>query len=181
MVYVIMGGSGSGKSAYAEELMCKIAAPGQRFYLATMQAFGEEGRKRVERHRRQRGGRGFQTIEKAADIGELLFPSQDASVLLECMSNLTANEMFTGQGIRPEEDVVKKVCSDVEILAGKVRHLVIVANNVFEDGVRYEEETMAYLRALGEINRRIILLADAAVEVVYSIPLFLKGENKCRY
>ena len=58
MVILVTGGSGSGKSQYAEELIT-AAGNGLRYYVATMEAFGEEGQKKVERHRELRQGKGF--------------------------------------------------------------------------------------------------------------------------
>ena len=57
MLHVITGGSGSGKSAYAEGLVQKTG-PGRRIYIATMIPYGEEGRQRVLRHRRVLHGPG---------------------------------------------------------------------------------------------------------------------------
>ena len=55
---LITGGSGSGKSAYGEKRILE-AGEMTRYYIATMEVFGEEGRKKVERHEK---------IDKAADF-----------------------------------------------------------------------------------------------------------------
>ena len=63
MFYLVTGGSGSGKSEYAESLI--TSSPfSERIYLAAMEALGEEGSKRVLRHRRLRLGKGFSTFER---------------------------------------------------------------------------------------------------------------------
>ena len=51
MLILVTGGSGSGKSAFAEQKAVSLAAGGELVYLATMQVYGEEGKKKVERHR----------------------------------------------------------------------------------------------------------------------------------
>ena len=56
------------------------------------------------------------------------------------------------------------------------RLLVIVTNEVYSDGCEYDACTTDYIRLLGEINVRLSRAADAVVEVVYSIPVFLKGD-----
>ena len=50
MLTIVTGGSGSGKSAFAED---KVLAFGeaQRVYIATMHPIDEESQKRIERHR----------------------------------------------------------------------------------------------------------------------------------
>ncbi|MCD7928007.1 MAG: bifunctional adenosylcobinamide kinase/adenosylcobinamide-phosphate guanylyltransferase, partial [Oscillospiraceae bacterium] len=88
MMTLVSGGAGSGKSAFAEALIVRSAAK-PRVYLATMQAWGEEGRQRVERHRRLRAGKDFFTVEQPRNLSEVKIP-QGGAVLLEDLSNLTA-------------------------------------------------------------------------------------------
>ena len=86
---MVTGGSGSGKSEFAESLVTGLA-DGPNLYIATMFPFDEECHKRIARHREMRKDKGFDTLEcytglKHADV------SGYHTVLLECMSNLTAN------------------------------------------------------------------------------------------
>lgn len=194
MITLVTGGSGSGKSAYAEDVA--VSAEGtEKYYIATMQVYDAEGERKVERHRKLRAGKGFTTVESPQNVGQVVFPTftetktvckdcqepkpiqkkqERRTALLECMSNLVANEMFSTDGMREEDAVVTKVVQDMELLATKLDHLVIVTNNVFEDGIPYDESTMAYLRALGRINTVLAKRADRVVEVVVGIPVILK-------
>ena len=187
MVTLVTGGSGSGKSAYAETLLS--SCEGMKFYIATMQVYDAEGEKKVERHRKLREGKGFLTIESPVDVGKIEvseYQSQigkmrtDAadkkSALLECMSNLAANEMFTGEGVRSADQVADKIINDIQLLSQKTDNLIIVTNNVFEDGIVYDASTMEYLRALGSINVRLAERSDVVVEVIAGIPVARKGE-----
>ena len=56
-----------------------------------------------------------------------------------------------------------------------MEELVIVTNNVFEDGRRYDAATMEYLKAMGLINQEIAAMADRVIEVVVGIPVRIKG------
>lgn len=178
MMVLVIGGSGSGKSAYAEELACALARKEHtiKYYLATMQAADEEGRRKVERHRALRSGKGFITIEWLVRIADALLQMEKGkkTVLLECVSNLAANEMFTEVGTRTKEEVAAGIIRGIEQLKEKVTHLVVVSNNVFEDGVVYDSTVMAYLDALGMINRQITARADEVIEVVAGIPIPIK-------
>ena len=51
-----------------------------------------------QRHRKMRAGKGFETVECYTGLKNLDFP-ENAVVLLECMSNLAANEMFEEKGL----------------------------------------------------------------------------------
>lgn len=170
MFVIVTGGSGSGKSAFAEEKIAQLGA-GKRIYIATMMCFDEESRKRVRRHRRMRDGKGFATIERYTGLESVTLP-EDGIVLLECMSNLVANEMFSENGAR--EESVSRILNGVRHVREQVRHLVIVTNEIFSDGMDYDEETRRYQEYLGEINQRLAREADQVVEVVYGIPLYHK-------
>ena len=168
MITLIYGGSSSGKSAYAEDYVCQYNCA-NRYYLATMQANDSESLERIKRHRSLRSGKDFITLEQPYDIGNTIQANEDSIILLECMSNLVANEMFRDGKVNSETVVVKKIINDVKLLASKVTQLVIVSNDVFEDGLEYDEYTKEYLRALGKINAEIAKIADRSVEVVVGI------------
>ena len=96
MIHLVTGGSGSGKSAYAEQCILDFGGT-RRVYIATMQPFGAEGQARIARHRKMRAAKKFSTIECYTNLKEVeLEPGSD--VLLECMSKRTANEIFDPSG-----------------------------------------------------------------------------------
>lgn len=170
MLTIILGGSASGKSEFAETLAVQeqIESSGRRLYVATMQAFDEESQKRIQKHREQRQGKGFVTVEQYRDVEKIEAQKEDI-VLLECMSNLLANEMYAGSNMVTE--VVAKVIHSIRRLEEKCGHLIIVSNDVFHDGCAYSEETMQYLDYLGRINRELSRRANRVVEVVCGIPI----------
>lgn len=192
---LIVGGSGSGKSAYAEHVCGKLAGASKKYYIATMRCEGEEGAKRVEKHRSMREGKSFITIECATDISKALDNEgdiEDSVVLLEDLSNLVANEFFCDEfyEMYGEAKVVKsrssdleaysrkiidKVYGDITELSKKVRRLVVVSDNIFEDGFEYDEVTKQYMETLGSINVKLAENADCVAEVVAGVPLFVKG------
>ena len=170
MIVLVTGGSGCGKSTWAEKLVTSLPED-NRFYIATMQVYDGESVKRVARHRAQRADKGFTTIECEKDLASADVP-EGSTVLLEDLVNLMANEMF-------DSGDVERIVPALEALAKKCRHLVMVTNDVFSDGVTYAESTQEYLRQLAAINTKAAQLADCVVEVVYSIPLCVKGALPC--
>lgn len=175
MMILVTGGSGSGKSAFAED--CVVAfGEMQRFYIATMYPFDEESRRRVQRHRSMRKGKGFETIECYTGLDKIQIP-KGSTVLLECMSNLTANEMFQENGAH--ENTVEVIMEGVKHLKEQSENLVIVTNEIFSETAQYEGETSTYQEYLGKINQLSGGLADQVVEVVYGIPIFHKRQEGC--
>ena len=182
MIYLVYGGSGSGKSSFAEKLLADF--PGsKKYYIATMMAQKDDGdaQKKIARHKEMRAGKGFKTIEQPRDLEKISFSgaagtTSAASALLECMSNLCANEMFNEtEGLQKSEDeVCKKILAGVKTLSSALENLVIVTNNVFDDGVQYDESTKSYIRALAKINCELAKISDKVYEVVVGIPVELK-------
>ena len=192
MMEVVTGGSGSGKSAYAEQKICGLQqGTGRLYYIATMYPYGSETERKIERHRWMRGGKGFRTLEWYTGLSECIekeFSGQEgaerlseSAILLECMSNLVANEMFSGADIISEDVVVGHILQGIKNLSTKVDELVIVSNNVFEDGISYDATTQAYIRALGRINTGVAALADTVTEVVVGIPVPVKERKEAGY
>ena len=188
MISLIYGGSGSGKSEYAESLVLAQADPGSRYYIATMRAYGEEGRQRVLRHQKLRAGKGFQTIEQPWEIEralEEITEPASATILLECVSNLVANEMFDrpAQTAREEPDMVagtdaddfiERIVQELSALLSEVKHAVVVTNNIFEDGAEYDELMIRYMESLAAINCHLAEMADHVTEVVAGIPITIR-------
>lgn len=153
MIHLVTGGSGSGKSAYAEKLVTEQYKGDSKYYIATMQVYDEEGKARIKRHRQMRSGKGFTTIEQPACIEEALtkidkWEEKQCVALVECMSNLAANEIFQEEEIRPYA-AVERILKGIKTLSKHLHGLVIVTNNVFEDGIEYDAGTQEYLKAAG--------------------------------
>lgn len=100
MLHIVYGGSASGKSLYAESLAMSLQGDGRLLYIATMYPYkwntteiDPETMQRIERHRAMRADKGFDTVECYRHVEHLVAKRQDV-LLLECMSNLLANEMY---------------------------------------------------------------------------------------
>ena len=172
MLTLLTGGSACGKSTWAESLAVRLG--GRLWYIAAMEPFGEESEIRISRHRSMRANKGFTTIERYTDLQGLTLPCR-GTALLECVCNLTANEMFSSGRIRSVDDTVDVVLRGVEHLASQCDETVVITNDVGSDGGGYDGLTMAYVDALGRINRELAKMSDDVLELVCGIPLLLKG------
>ena len=170
MLLFITGGSGSGKSAYAED---RITASGIacRAYIATMEPFGAEGQARIARHRKMRAGKGFETLECPRDLADLPVPDGCAA-LLEDLTNLFANEWFGSS----QQGAAERVLRGLAHLRDTAALTVVVGNDLFADGMDYDAETLRYLHALADLHREVAAMADGVYEVVCGIPICLRKE-----
>ena len=189
MMTLVCGGADSGKSAYAEALICGTGE-NRRIYLATMKPFGKEAEERIRKHRAMRADKGFETLEcfTAGTIRGLFIPP-GAAVLLEDLGNLCANELFPEAESKGQQDAVSaadptsaagpdaaadSVISAVSALRQQCAELVIVANEVFSGGADYAGETLSYLRLLGQVSTALAAMSERVVEVQCGVPVVLK-------
>lgn len=177
MLHLIIGGSGSGKSAYAEDWLLANKKEDSLVYLATMIPYGGDGRKKVERHQRLRKGKGFRTVECYRDIQKAV-PSEPTGLLLECLSNLVANELYGEDGqMQDSKRVERKIMEGICRLKEAADPFVIVSCEVHTDVENYTEETNNYRQVLGRLHQQIARMAEKVTEVVYGIPVEIKDEK----
>lgn len=205
MLHIVYGGSASGKSSYAESFAMSLQGEGRLLYIATMYPYkwntteiDPETMQRIERHRAMRADKGFDTVECYRHVEHIVAKRQDV-LLLECMSNLLANEMYLEQdsddgglaetmsevekaGVGMSETlspVSKKIVQALIDLSTRVQDVVIVTNDVFSDGgnLTYDESTREYVKNLAEINCALAREAATVTEVVCGIPVIVKKNH----
>lgn len=165
MMTLVVGVPDSGKSALAESLAVEQSEGEKRIYIATMIPFGEEGKRRVEKHRKLREGKGFFTVEAPVNVAESVkdLPEiGDATCLLECVSNLVGNVMHEGNS--EDGAVVESVVSDIRALRGLCKNLVVVTNSFPLEGEGYDDDTRRYARLIMKVNEALRDLADKTFE-----------------
>ena len=97
---------------------------------------------------------------------------KDSTVLLECLSNLTANIFY--DPIYADKDLAQMITKDILDLKKRVKDLIMVTNEIFSDGITYDPETTCYMQILGQVNQNLAREADRVIEVVYGIPVEIK-------
>lgn len=192
MLHIVYGGSASGKSSYAESFAMSLQGDGRLLYIATMYPYkwntteiDPETMQRIERHRAMRADKGFDTVECYRHVEHIVAKRQDV-LLLECMSNLLANEMYLEPDSNAGSDMAEtmspvsnKIVQALVDLSTRVQDVVIVTNDVFSDGgsLTYDESTREYVKNLAEINCALARVAETVTEVVCGIPVIVKKNH----
>ncbi len=182
MLVFISGGVRSGKSSLGEDLAVSLAGENRKVYLATARFYDREMAGRIEDHRQKRADKGFLTLDQSSDLGDVLcFLEEKDTVLLDCLGTLLANEMFDREE-RPEPGAVRdKVWADILKLRNKTANLIVVSNEIFGDGIVYDEPIESYIRVLGELHCRLAEAGDTALECVYSGYQCYKGTGEFHF
>lgn len=176
MRVLVVGGSGSGKSAFAEKLACQLSQ--KRTYVATMSAQGTEARERIARHHAQRAGRRFVTLECLGTLPAQA-PSPEAArgvVLVDDVGNLVANALFDARGTMGDPHATcERLAHESLALAQNYAHAVFVGNEAGCEGAFESEATMAWLRTSGALCCKLADSFDVVVEVCAGVSTVVKG------
>jgi len=175
-VVLVTGGTRSGKSTYALARAEEVAK--DRCFLATCPVSDGEMRERIERHRREREGRGWHCLEEETDIarriGEIARPGV---ILVDCLTLWINNllfhaerrqERFTETELRHE---IERLMAAIAAYAGTV---ILVTNEVGMGIVPENRLARHYRDLVGTCNRLVATVADEVVLVSCGLPLTLK-------
>ena len=135
MLTLVLGGAASGKSEYAESLVLRTTGP--RWYLATMQIWDAECAARVEKHRKMRAAKQFETVECPLHLEKVRLPAR-GTVLLEDLGNLAANELYDPAGAG--EAAAAAILRGLDSLSAQCENLIVVSNEVFSGGANHRTD-----------------------------------------
>lgn len=162
---LVLGGAGSGKSAFAEGLV--MATP--RLYIATAQASDPEMQARIARHITARGA-GWQTCEAPLAVADAITAAgPETTILLDCATLWLGNLMFANRDI-PEETTRL-----LHAIAASPAPVVVVSNEIGLSPVPDHPLSRRFRDEQGTLNQRLAAAAGLAVLVVAGLPLVLKG------
>ncbi len=171
MLMLVLGGAASGKSAYAEP--CAQDRPA-RYYLATMQVWDAECAARVEKHRKMRAQKQFETLECPLHLDRLSLPGRGPS----CWKTSATSSPTSFTAPAGGKHTAEAVLAGLERLAAGCDHLIVVSNEVFSGGADYAGDTDQYLLALAQVNNAFAARADNVYRVVCGLPVYYKGGEK---
>ena len=172
----LSGGSKSGKSMLAQRIARAMCPGAPRYYLATMIPHDAEDDARIARHRAERAGWGFETVECGVNILAALEKADPAGVfLLDSVTALLSNEMFSPDGFHPE--AAAKIADELCRFVGRAPKTVLVSDFIYSDAMEYDEWTLAYRRGLAQIDRALARACDRVIEVCAGQIICYKGET----
>ena len=71
----------------------------------------------------------------------------------------------------------EKIFSEIKILNSQCRDLIIISDDIFSDGIIYDESTEKYIAALAWLVKKIAGIADEVTEIFAGLPLRYNTQN----
>ncbi len=165
---LVLGGARSGKSRYAEGLV--TARPQPWIYAATAQAWDDEMRDRIARHRHERGP-GWITVEEPLDLPAVIrqHAAPGATLLVDCLTLWLSNLLGAGRDVEAASDEL------LAALAAARGAVVLVSNEVGLGIVPDNALARAFRDHAGRLHQRVAVVAHRVVFMVAGLPLLVKG------
>ncbi|MEW6428767.1 MAG: bifunctional adenosylcobinamide kinase/adenosylcobinamide-phosphate guanylyltransferase [Thermodesulfobacteriota bacterium] len=181
-IILISGGARSGKSGYAQSLAER--AGGARVYLATCPPPGTAGNDdpemeaRIGRHRSERHGRNWRTVEESVDPVRALSTIPEPVVLVDCLTLWVSNLLFT-HGNALTDELLAERCRELAAACRKRAGTVVLVTGEVGCGIVPENALARRYRDLvGRCNQIMGESADRAYLVACGQTLTLKEGGK---
>ncbi len=179
MKILILGGSKSGKSDFAQEVALQLAGGGVHYYVATLKPTGSPiDNLTIDSHLKRREGMGFVTVEQERHILDCLERiDPEGTVLLDSVTTLLTNELFSNLDCYEADQAAALRCKE-ELLefADRIKNIVIVSDDIHRDAIRYDPETESFRRHLGTIHCALAVKCDVVMEMAFGKLTIHKGE-----
>lgn len=173
---LVLGGSGSGKSAFAETLAAQSRRP--VLYVATATASDSEMAERIAAHRLRRPP-SWRTVEVQRDVPRQVKEERrsDELVLLEDLSLLVANLLPAepeGAESSSHAGLQAVIDSDLEELCALPGPIILVGNELGMGLVPLHRLGRLFVDAVGRANQFVAARAERVYLVAAGLPLMLK-------
>jgi adenosylcobinamide kinase/adenosylcobinamide-phosphate guanylyltransferase len=178
---LLIGGAGSGKSHFAQELAKRLGKP--VLFVATAAAGDEEMLQRIEEHRRQRPPT-WKTLEVTTDVGKNILEKIGGAkvVIVDCIT-LLANNILSQYSEAIDASIVeKRLAAEIDGLIGCTQKLdasfIIVTNEVGLGVVPTSRLGRLYRDLLAGANQKLAEAADEVYLMVAGLAVPLKPAKK---
>ncbi len=184
IITLLIGGAGSGKSHFAQELALKLG--GAVLFVATAVAGDEEMRQRIDKHRSKRPPT-WSTLEVTTEVGKnILQKIGDAQVVIvDCITLLANNisSQYSEQGEQIDAPLIeKRLNAEIEELIECTRqldaHFIIVTNEVGLGVVPPSRLGRLYRDLLAGANQKLAEAADEVYLMVAGLTVPIKPARK---
>jgi len=167
---LVLGGSRSGKSEFAENLIAQKYE--KKTYIATMQAGDDELQMRIGNHKKRRG-KDWNLIEEPLQLCSVLMDENNSTevFLVDCITMWLTNMLMNNYS---DGDIIEQVNQAREISQQRLRSIVFVANEVGLGIVPDSPLSRRFRDLAGLTNQELAKGCDEVFFVAAGLPLKIK-------
>lgn len=168
MKHLILGGTRSGKSNFAESTA--VATDKKLVYIATAQALDEEMRVRIMHHQSSRIDQWI-TVEEPLTLASSLqqHSTENTCILVDCLTLWLTNILLASEEVFQREHAAL-----LEILPQLAGDIIFVSNEVGMGIVAADPLSRRFVDEAGRLHQALAKICDKVTLVFAGLPLQLK-------
>ncbi|WP_165021778.1 bifunctional adenosylcobinamide kinase/adenosylcobinamide-phosphate guanylyltransferase [Dysgonomonas sp. ZJ279] len=166
-ITLITGGQRSGKSNYAEQLALSLSP--HPVYMATSRIWDDEHRRRIERHKANRG-KEWTNIEEEKELSK--HDLADRIILIDCITLWATNFFFDLESnVEQSLDALK---SEFDNFTLQDAQFIFVTNEIGMGEISQNEIQRKFADLQGWLNQYIANKSDDVYLMISGIPMKIK-------
>ena len=173
MIELVLGGTRSGKSSYAEK---RATESGKKvIYIATAEAGDSEMHTRIKRHRQNRP-QNWETVEEPIKLADVIQQNSGTEfcLLVDCLTLWLTNILFDKQG-QIQQTVFENETTDLfDTLSSYSGQLILVSNEIGLGVVAMDKMTRRFVDEAGLLHQKIAAISNKVVLITAGLPQVLK-------
>lgn len=166
-IILVTGGQRSGKSSFAQRKALSLSA--NPVYIATSRIWDEEHRKRIERHKAERG-KEWTNVEENKELSRHNVEGQ--VVLIDCVTLWATNFFFDLQS--DTEMALIEVKKEFDKFTEQDSLFIFVTNEIGMGEMSQNELQRKFADLQGWLNQYIAVKADEVYLMISGIPVKIK-------
>jgi adenosylcobinamide kinase/adenosylcobinamide-phosphate guanylyltransferase len=176
MKIFITGGIGSGKSSFALKKAKEISEEhkiSKKIFVATAEPFDEEMKLKIQNHKKEREGLGWETREEPINIWNAFEGEKNFLAIVDCVTTWLGNIFFY---FWKDTNKLNEILERFKrfVLSQNFGVIIFISNECGQGVIPQDEFARLWLRKLSEINKFLAQISDEVYFMVSGIPMKLK-------
>jgi len=176
-LFLVLGGTRSGKSHFGLELAKTFAGQGRAWFLATALRGDPELERRIQRHQRDRPS-SWPTVEVGTDLAEAVTKTAGWEPIVIEGLTLWLSALVGEEVLDPDPILDGPVAAALDAIRAHAAPVVVVSDEIGLGNVPMHGGARAFRDLVGLVHQRFAAEADEVRLVVAGLPMTLKARGE---
>ncbi len=178
MIELILGGTRSGKSHYAQQRAQSTEKA--VIYIATARAESHDNEMlaRIKRHQSDRPVH-WKTVEEPVRLADTIrqYSTSENCILIDCLTLWLSNILFDHQGTLQTHQFQQEKEKLLQVLTQTNAHIILVSNEIGQGVIAIQQSTRQFVDEAGWLHQAIARISARVILVTAGLPLELKNDS----